>query len=341
MSIVENFLAEFGASILKLSTFAMTKVEYLPQLMVCSANGNYILKLIEKYCKNLIGLEIRFGEIHKNTFNEFRALFKRLKMLHVFDISNKSIFQMISVCSELEVLKIYLRGLKRNEKYDVPKIALPKLIEFQLRDVSEVEPNDYSNIERALIQFFKLNTNLRKLYIENTNLLSAVLKSINGFEQLNEIKLGFIDFESQMFHELSRYPNVKLNLKFVNVDIDSYFIRIMSTLNNITTLDILDFYPLTNANNLIDLLKVLPNIENLGFCQQEHDYFDVVSKCQIVLVKTILQHAKKLSQLTLSTKNRTQQIFSLVDPALFCPINENDYDDILESPKNIVKIAIS
>lgn len=70
-------------------------------------NMHHYLRMISKYCNELNELEFCSYYVPESTLYKMRTLFERLRTLCVQCIKSGSFFEIISGCSNLEVLDIF------------------------------------------------------------------------------------------------------------------------------------------------------------------------------------------------------------------------------------------
>lgn len=334
LSQVEDFLIEFGSSILSLSTVQKDYYDgHFPRQtsVVHIENEDFYLKIIDKYCKNLNELEFSFVEVNENIFFEYRTLFQRLKKLQIryklYTIYN--IFDALSICSELESLEIDFGVIENNKIYMKPKVTLPKLVELRLLYVCELVNRSFLPL---IIRFLELNPQLKILQIPLQS--DSVIKIIGELRELNQLKVEPYEFSPHIVQAL-KSPNLnikKLSLVLSRIYFNNDFINSISTLKNVTELKLNSLYN-PNVDILILLLQKLPNIHTLYFCLYKLHDLDGINKSRANIIKTIVQHANKLSKLTFLSLDNQRRFFQ-IKPKLFFPIDEINYFDILELVEN-------
>lgn len=341
---VKDFLKNFGNSIASLSNIKSGKETDLQ------------LKLIDKYCKKLVKLEYNFMNVSDETLQGVRNLFKRLKILRVHDSYNHSLFDVISDCSELEILEITLFNIARvKNEFISPKIPCPKLNEAHFSDVVKGENtwNALPSFMRTIVEFLSLNTQLKLLEIGHSYFKSFI-NILDMFNELNELKLTF-------HHNLDNYtivpPDINLlsshNLKITDLNFVygpfSYDCAFIDTISNFSNVKVLKMVTAgINRENLIYLLRKMPNIETIQFYTSLNthinrrlpakttDYLDKVDKSKTIIIRTIVQYANRLTKLKFIYarlhKTRIESRCENKD----CPIDVGDYYEILDSVKNRV-----
>lgn len=325
---IENFLCEFGLLISAVSTTKEKQSNYhytpLVPIGACDSLNEFKItndhfKLIDKYCKNLKELKINFefiDEIH--IFHECSALFKRLKKLQITFTANKAILDLISVCSELKILHINFERYYANEVFIKPKIVIPKLIEVRFRG-----GYCYSYYS-AVNQFLELNPTLEILEIEG-----------------REYSISIAPFNLPPLFMQALAPMNSKYSPFIHTT------RLLgaSTLSNIITYQIrdVDSQTTTYFDSLILLLESVPNIKKLDICFNALRNDAKICKAKDIFVKTILEYAKHLSQLTLCYRKYPRPENYHKTPEYFSPINVRDYNDILawvQERNNGIKLTI-
>lgn len=329
MSQIEYFLKQFGSSISSIST--IKEIFTYPHYRL-NVDTNILLKMIGTHCKNLKKLELSGLNVNDRAFYENRELFERLKILKIRDTTSPSIFDIVSMCSQLECLSIdtyfydmVYKNLK--EKITIPKIAMPKLVEA---DISSSCLRGYcsfsSTFNPALVKFLELNSKLKILKIGGSELAlnDSIMNALGGLSELNEfdIQINVDNLNALLQQTLSLHKIQNLKLKLGVFTMDANFCNIISKFRHITALNLNAEYDL---NHLILLLQNLPHLKSLDLCPRHLIIFKDCQENQITIIKTIVQHANQLSKLTLASYHSKSGSFRKY------PINEINYYDILES----------
>ncbi|XP_031637709.1 uncharacterized protein LOC116350112 [Contarinia nasturtii] len=325
LSQVKRFLNEFGSSITSLSLLKRSVGRYTRRGI---KDTGILLEMINKYCKSLNELEFESLEVHEQTLYEIRGLFERLEILRVHNLKTASIFDIISVCSELKILDLHFFSDIRDDGYFVlPNTIHPKLIEVNMRFPSK----DAHLYSKAIQRFTELNSKLKilKLWLA----FKLVMTNLSKLNELNEFEiiLEYSNFPTLIMKTLSS-PNVQIeNLKLFIANwpsgsLEHDLIETLSKFPNLTEIRIRFVHSLI-SDVLILLLKKLPNMKTLSFNLYRLKDFNVISKNECFIIKSILQHANQLSKLTFMTENAHF-------PFDRYPISNAEYYDILKSVEN-------
>lgn len=325
---IENFLSEFGATISSLS-FAYTSVyEYESDRLYCGIikDANVQLKMINKYCKHLNELEFNFADIVDQTLYECRTLFKRLIRLRMESVGNGAIFDILAVCGELETLYVHIEYA--GQTFDLPKIALPKLVAVRFLWMPKGgNPTPCPTLYAGIVRFLELNTKLKILQIAED--FHSVMDVISRLGELNKFRINFIR-PVQTFVEKVNANNMH-DVNF-ELDIGHQITRIQdinhySMLRNVTvfSLAVSSYYPPHRINNdyLEFFLKSLPHIQCLHLKLSEPNNLDEISTSKVIVIKKILQHANHLRKLSFSIGRYPSRYFRQY------PIDEENYYEIL------------
>lgn len=316
LSQVNNFLCEFGSSI---SSLSLLKRELFRHVDKNIKDTDVQLKMINKYCKKLTELAFSCLEVHEHTLYEIRGVLKRLKILRIENITSTSFFDIISVCSELEILEMHFE-YQGNSTFILPNTTFPKLFEvvFSYKWDTNFAP---------ILRFIELHPTLKilKMSIKSTDWVGNVL---GGLNELNELKISYsYEFSPHITQALSAL-NVQMKLDLWNVLFRNNFISTISEFRNITEFRIQRFFNL-NIDKLVLLLKNLPNIKRLHFDLYQLEDFDAIEKNEIFVIKKIVQHANQLSELILHSTSVKR-----MGPFRQYPIDDLKYHEILESVEN-------
>lgn len=325
LSKVEHFLRVFGSSISILSVVKKTSLVAKLQLKRKLKNTNIYLKLIEKYCKNINELEICFKLIDGSVFNDCLSLFKRLKKLKIPILSDPSFFKMISVCSELEVLDV--NYIYISEEVIPSKFALPKLVELRFCGYFPVlRGSSTFSFMDAMSLFIKLHPKLK--------ILQVPYEKLRGddyyFEDLHELNIQIINLGRPIVQKLNmpnfRFKNLNLTL---SCDASNINLENVSKLGNITTLHLQHRNHPISVHKLIPLLELLPNLKTFSYRSFLRNFYE----SEAVVIKTILEHANQLTELTIFNRN-CDYYEDGMEPFDFFPNNDEDYGDILKLIEN-------
>lgn len=298
LSQMEDFLCEFGSSILSVS------LDYYLTQHISNA-PNILLKMIHKFCKNIKKLELcDFFDITKQTLFEIQPLLSKLKDLTIIQCLNESIFMeftsFLSACSQLECF-IFNTTAKFQYQYVLPAITFPNLKIIHL------------NNEMSCDAFLEHNPQIEALrinYMENIcHFVAKNMPNLRDFELNNCSSLTENDVIHLKYHE-----NLKVSFGYVHIDAS---IRNIFPMKCITTLYLIADTPFYE-NLLIELSKSLYNLKHLHI-RMEHKQ----STISTAKLKQMLQYANQLSELHLNWPNNFLYYF-----------DERDYYDILEIVKN-------
>lgn len=329
MSQIEYFLKKFGSSISSIST--IKEVFTHPHYRL-NVDANIILKMIGTHCKNLKKLEFSGLNVNDRAFYENRELFERLKILKIRDTTSPSIFDILSMCSQLECLYIdtYFYDMVYKdfkEKITMPKIAMPKLVEANISSSCLRGSCSFSSsFNPALVKFLELNSKLKILKIGGSELElnDSIMNALGGLSELNEfdieIKVDNLNTLLQQTLSIHKIQNLKLKLGVFTMDAN--FCNIISKFRHITALNLNAEY---NLNHIILLLQNLPHLKSLDLRPRHLIIFEDCKENLITIIKTIVQHANQLSKLTLTSIHSKSGSFRKY------PINDINYYDILES----------
>lgn len=152
------------------------------------------------------------------------------------------ILDLISICTELEILEINFERYYHDEVFIQPKVAHPKLIEVRFRG-----GNNHS-FYAAINRFLELNSILEILKIEG-----------------GRWSISIVQFYYTSFLVQTLYPVIPNNPYRMAPIIDTTSTLNSSTLWNVTALHIynVDSQKEIYINNLILLLQSVPNIKTI------------------------------------------------------------------------------
>lgn len=278
LSEIEEFLCEFGSFILNVSLnkICINHIVDAP---------NILLKMINKYCKNIRKLYLRdIIEITSQTVFEIQPLLSKLKHLDIALSGGPEFIEFtlfISVCTKLEYLYLYIEEFVWFEfQYILPTITFPNLIGFHLiyRTTGDSLMSYYEFLER--------NPQIEILTIFYTeNLCHFVAHDMPNIREINIFSLDE-NLPGQNIIALRKLKHLKVKLSWYD-SLDS--IRRILPVKNINRLCLtITSTNLTDQDLLIELTKDLHKLTNLQI------FFDE-QMVSMNLLKQMLQHAHQLS----------------------------------------------
>lgn len=188
---VENVLSNFGSFIVSLEVDPEQILDNNTDDETKYNLSNSILTMIGAHCRNLNELIINFLRLDEQTLIRISSLLLRLKTLRLRTVTNGSARDVISKCSQLEVLDYCLYS---HYDIDLPNVTLPNLVEFRFN------PNKYKNIP-SLIAFLACNSHLKILEMcacsfDSTNIFDhpLMLPISHPDDQCNNILSFFLIF---------------------------------------------------------------------------------------------------------------------------------------------------
>lgn len=291
---IEDFLREFGSLI---SWVQIDKQCYKN----LSNSSNTILKMINKYCKNLKKLSLIASSVETDTITETIPLFQQLKYLHIDLPSSEfnNFKHCLMYCTQLETLHIF--GFVTSVS-SLPMVKLPKLTVFWL-----------TNPGISCDKFLTYNPQIQELDVvysmEICKLIAEKMPNIRklALDCYNTYFLG-IDADNLKY---LKYLDIHMR---INTNIENIF-----PMKNITTMIfVINHNTFFSDMLLLELARNMPNLKMLGIeiCESE---FSVSNQITTSLLKQMLQHANQLSELIIYWPYGYIHQF-----------NETDYNEILE-----------
>lgn len=255
LSQIENFLCNFGSSIVSL--------QFRPYYFQQTPNvENLALKMIAKYCKNLRCLDIKITYEHNEISNEICSIFSKLKILRI-RLPN---YGFISACTEIEELEIRNQWNITNR---LPEISFPKLIKFKGPCYS------------LSTGFLKQN-----LRIEDLDIISCYSDSPEMFQFISRNMLNLKKLTLCSPIKLEHFSeNFLNNVECCFQTLNFENISLISRLQNVTQIIFLQIRE-SLENQLIILAKNLHNLQKIEI-KNKH----TVSAISIATIKQVLQHA--------------------------------------------------
>lgn len=324
ISQVNNFLSEFGSSISSVSLKARALGRYASYKKY--EDTHLHLEMISKYCNELKELEFCSFRVPESTLYEMRTLFERLRRLCVEYIKSTSFFEIISGCSNLEVLDVYFHG---DMGALIPSNStLPKLIEATLNWKIRDEDNfDF----RAMHKFLELNSKLKVLR------LMRACDLVTKVSDLRELKEFDINVDGKFFPSIAATlgsPNIQIeNLKVDATDLYFYGSPDPPDLYSIPTFRTITEFCMRNILNMLTLDKMIYLLQHLPNLKTFHIFYRFKNDSETLMtIKSILQHAPQLSKLVFERSN----LFTKLDepPYRSFPIDDVKYDEILKLVEN-------
>ncbi|XP_031630302.1 uncharacterized protein LOC116345232 [Contarinia nasturtii] len=298
---IENFLCEFGSSVQSLQ---FREPNDMP------AVTDIFLKIIHKYCNNLIKFNLTISDISIGTINKINSLLSKLKNLDLRLVCGAEYIpldEFISACSQLETLTV--KSCHQVFITELPKITLSKLVECQIRS-------------RPIIfdEFLACNPQIEKVTLEYSENFSTLFgTNMQNVKYLSLITDGSITTEE--FQEIGELQPQQLDLE----------LRLDDSINNIFGLSNINVLKLHVSatfmdSHLITLAQTLPNLKSLTIVHEHRVEitFDVIKK--------MLRYSVQLQYFDVIWPKNGIQSFE-----------KNDYNEIVEFVKrrpNRIKLNI-
>lgn len=311
---VTNFFSKFGSSISSVSLVHRSPSRYSVNI---NEDTHLDLRIISKYCNGL--KELEFSAYHtpestlKEIFLKLKTLFERLRTLRVYFIKSRSFFEIISACSNLEVLDVYF---DLHVESLIPSYStLPKLVEATFNCYA---CNDL--VCEAIHKFLEVNSKLKVLRITSADFVSN-----SGYlSELKEFDFKVNHLELQSIVATLSSPNIQIENLKVSLDSDFYTeLTYIPTFGNITEFRMRNQMP--TFDEMWYLLEHMPNLETFHISYKFHTKNET-----LMTIKSILQHAShSLSKLVFEGWH----LFIKSDkrPHLSFPIDDVEYYEILKS----------
>lgn len=319
-----NFVREFGESIASLSLLKRSMDRYYFRRIKYT---DTLLGLVNTHCKNLNTFEFDCAKVTEHTLNDIRPLFQQIKELRLLNVKTRSIFEIISDATNLEILELHFHN-DFNEDIPIPQNAFPRLIEIIFP-----WPNDSSFYKTAMRRFIKYNAHVEILRVPNVfeSVLGGLLKyghvkkisELSVLEIFWPLRMGSTPLLNTTFSELNlQVKNLEMEIRADRIS--SADISLLQKIKNIKSLHIRSHIGL-KMSKLHRLLNYLPDIQTLTFdLYRLNGNDDPIRANEIPIIQQILEHADQLSTLIFINNKREM-------PIQRYPIDEVRYYEILNS----------